>query len=54
MTGPKGQTSIHDTYGCLKEQIKNIFYLRGPLGHTYAQVYYCRSPYLLKSKWVII
>ena len=38
MTGSKGQTSIHDTYGCLEEQIKIIF--------TYAELYYDRSPYL--------
>ena len=38
MTGSKGQTSIHDTFDCLEDQIKIIF--------TYAELYYGRSPYL--------
>lgn len=38
MSGPKGQTSVRDTYGWLEEQIRNVFYLRDPLGQTYSQV----------------
>ena len=41
ITGSKGQTSIHETFGCLHEQIKNDF--------TYAKLYHGRSPYLFSS-----
>ena len=43
MTGSKGQTSIHDTYSCLEEQIEIIF--------TYTEPYYGRSPNLLIDAW---
>ena len=32
MTGSKGQTPIHNTYGWFEDQIKNIF--------TYAELFY--------------